>query len=185
MFPSTKLINYNILFLQNIEILEFFESYMTSCHVNINKILHECVQSNSIIEVELVLELGADVNTTANYGCSPLYWASEYGYTEMAKYLLDHGADIEQTETCCGRTALHVGSSDVLKLLLERGAKVNAKDLAGLTPLHMVAKSGNLNDAELLVKYGADIKANGEGGTPLELARDYNNEEVADWLDSL
>lgn len=56
-------------------------------------------------------------------------------------------------------TALHVaahcGHVRVAKLLLERGADVNARALNGFTPLHIACKKNRLKMVELLIKHGA------------------------------
>ncbi|CAG9813072.1 unnamed protein product [Phaedon cochleariae] len=63
-----------------------------------------------------------------------------------------------------GRTAVHLaayaGKTDCLRLLLERGAKVDSWDSSGqVTPLHCASGAGNLDCLRLLVKHGADVNA--------------------------
>jgi len=43
----------------------------------------------------------------------------------------------------------------MVALLLERGAAVDARSLAGLTPLHLAAQDDRLDAAKLLVRHGA------------------------------
>jgi len=43
----------------------------------------------------------------------------------------------------------------MVALLLERGAAVNARSLAGLTPLHLAAQDDRLDAAKLVVRHGA------------------------------
>jgi ankyrin repeat protein len=61
------------------------------------------------------------------------------------------------------RTALHhaakYGHVEVAKLLLDRGAKIEAKDINDLTPLHLAASNGYLEVDKLLFDRGADIEA--------------------------
>ena len=69
---------------------------------------------------------------------------------------------------------------EVLKVLIEAGADVNAKDTDGLTPL-MLAAQHNPNPKALtaLLEAGADAKAkNNEGKTALDYAR--MNEKLKD-----
>ena len=75
-----------------------------------------------------------------------------------------------------GRTPLHYAARSnnyrEVKRLLDRGAKVNAKDQHGQTPLHYAAVANGTKSAELLLDRGAkvDIK-NTFNGTPLDLAK--------------
>lgn len=62
----------------------------------------------------------------------PLYYAASFGLTEVVRYLLDAGADIEVHGGRGGATPLNIasyrGHYDVAKLLLERGASPSAID---------------------------------------------------------
>ena len=83
-------------------------------------------------------------------------------------------------------------ASQVVKLLIKKGADVNIKDTDGETPLHVVAH-GNKNDkkpielevAKLLIEKGADINAKNEDRdyqTPLCYAASHNRVELAKLL---
>lgn len=68
-----------------------------------------------------------------------------------------------------GRTALHVAihneKEDVVKMLLEYGAKTYTTDSYGLAPLHAAAAyRGSMSIISLLLDHGADIDAPSTGG---------------------
>lgn len=52
---------------------------------------------------------------------------------------------------------------DVVKLLLDNGADINAENRVGWTPLLWAAAQGNSAMVELLCKAGADVNLKGEG----------------------
>ena len=68
---------------------------------------------------------------------------------------------------------------DVAKLLMERGADVNASSINRKTPLHLASRLVSLKVAWCLLKHGADLNVkNGEGKTPFQLTREYIKEQM-------
>lgn len=90
---------------------------------------------------------------------------------ELAKWLIEQGADIQKTDAY-DYTPLHrrAGSrSGNIKSLLELGADVNATGLSIGTPLHRAVGSFVSENATILLEYGASVDAlNRNGWTPLE-----------------
>lgn len=83
------------------------------------------------------------------------------------------GVDINAKDSTFGSTALSsaalFGHTEIVALLLEAGAEVNARNRDGSTPLHSAAFLGQYEAAELLLENGAGINIrNGDGGTPLD-----------------
>ena len=71
----------------------------------------------------MLLERGAVVNAQAKDRSTPLHRASRFGAVEVARILLEHGADVE-AEDDKGRTPLRsAGRDDMRKLLLEYSTK--------------------------------------------------------------
>jgi len=75
------------------------------------------------------------------------------------------------------------GLIEMARLLLEHGAEVEDQHWLGTTALHWAAMSGQTEMAELLIDRGADVdrigrKFDGDGQTPLQLARARDHEDV-------
>ena len=69
--------------------------------------------------------------------------------------------------------AAFLGHKEIVELLLENGAEVNAKGLADWTPLHLAAHNNNEQIVQLLIAKGAEVNlytSPGFGGTPLDVA---------------
>ena len=92
--------------------------------------------------------------------CSwPYFNAATKGDTDHVFALLQDGTDVNTTFPIVGTHALMVaaafGHVDTVKVLLNAGADVNAKDFTGWTPLHAAAFNGNLQIVRLLLDRGA------------------------------
>jgi ankyrin repeat protein/truncated hemoglobin YjbI len=104
--------------------------------------------------------------------------------------LLNYGASLDDRGRY-GLTALHYavrgGKIPLIKLLLERGAQVNALDESGLTPLLHLSKTRSKSDPvpvmELLAASGADVDARDENqGTLLMYFARHGKAEPVQWL---
>jgi hypothetical protein len=87
---------------------------------------------------------------------SPLMIASIKGRTDLMKALIAKDADVNKT----GWTPLHYAASgqqtDVVELLLEHSAYIDAESPNGSTPLMMAAMYGKESLVSLLLDAGAD-----------------------------
>jgi hypothetical protein len=93
-----------------------------------------------------------------------LHTAAERCYTDLMLMMIDRGAGPNDRDWW-GRTPLHyAGCAEAAKLLLERGADVNARDERGRTPLHTAVEGGRLDVMRVLLEAGADINARDEWG---------------------
>ena len=128
----------------------------------------------------------------------PLLAAFLYVNMKAARFLLEHGADVDARDANA-RTILLLlfvwiddddtsGTVlDVLNLLLKYGADVNARDDSFTSSLHLAAHHGQLKIAQLLLKHEADVNAQDhDGQTPLHkllrTERRYEEEESSNLL---
>ncbi len=145
--------------------------------------------------VRLLLAHQADANTT-NASGAPLT-LDALPQLEILKALLAAGANPNwyplpvPSEVNSGNESLLMLAVDrnlyntpedklaAARLLLDSGANSNAKNLTGLTPLHIAAYGGQLELVRLLLDHHADPNiANNGGVTPLDEAKNQNHPEV-------
>jgi ankyrin repeat protein len=111
--------------------------------------------SHGTAMAELLLQHGADVNYRAPYGDTPLIAAVQANRADIVQRLISHGADVNQGNAKSQTPLMLAGVYPrVLRLLLDAGADVNARDQSGLTPINFVA---DLNlEAEMIAR-GANV----------------------------
>ncbi|CAL1541588.1 unnamed protein product [Lymnaea stagnalis] len=91
---------------------------------------------------------------------------------------IDNGADVNLIWQ--GQTALFFATQhcnlEMLKLLLQAGAKPSAINKDGLTPLHKACEKGAYDIVQLLIDAGSDVNVSSKyGRTPLLYAVQYGN----------
>ena len=139
--------------------------------------------------VELLLEKGADPNAANQSGVTALVRAAT-SY-EKTRLLVEAGAKVRVRTSDHGNTPLilaarRAGNSRTVKLLIDRGATVNDRNNAGVSPIISGAASGDLETVRLLLDAGAraddfpkldDPRATVTAGfrTPLMWAAYYND----------
>jgi len=78
------------------------------------------------------------------------------------------GGEYGQT---CLMTAARSGHLAICRLLIDKGAQLEAKNSNGSTPLHHAAIQGHVEIVRLLCDHGADVEARGNAGwRPLHTA---------------
>ena len=139
-----------------------------------------------------LVERNADINARDSYGKTPLYRimenthpASEKIFLDVAKFLLEHGADADAKDDD-DSTALHTasfrGGVKVVQLMLDHGANIHVRNKQGQTPLHRAMDEftdklfptqidAYLDGAQCLLAHGADVDAlDDDHATPLHVA---------------
>ena len=118
-----------------------------------------------------LIDAGADIDESDEVGKTALWIACRNGEYELARILIERGADINRSTkslgisiflTACGSTDAHV---EIVRMLLTRGADVNQnKDSKGCTPLMRAVLGTNVKLIKLLLQHGADKDATYENG---------------------
>ena len=130
---------------------------------------------------------------------TPLFWAAARGQVPLVELLVQYRADVnaralpysqagnvatgpeiwerrsKQTKEA-GETPLHVaaaaGHTAVVRLLLEKGAKIDAIDSDRITPLQRAVESGHIDTVEFLLEKNALAGNDAQSGSLLSRACD-------------
>jgi ankyrin repeat protein len=132
--------------------------------------------------------LEADPKLAASYspdGFTPLGLAVFFGHLEIARLLVDSGADVNRPSRNAIRVApLHSaiasGNVALLDLLLSRGAVPDPVEFLEATPLHSAAVHGSREMVQKLLAAGADrTRRTKDGKTAADLARQHGHHALA------
>jgi len=163
--------------------------------------LHEAASSGNLDAVRQLIEQGVNVNATdKNNGWPPLFYAVAHislsSSLEICFALLRNGASITQRNKHDKSTVLHVlgnqldaalsiQASECWELLIRAGAKIDAQNKFGETPLHYCALRNNIPALKLLLQLGAKPNSrNKKKETPLHYATRNGFSEAIDILTS-
>lgn len=132
-------------------------------------LLHAVISAHSNI-LEILIDAGANVNTTDTDGNTPLHYLSQYAKkwgSSVTTYAIVNGKR-EEIKPEVSRYQKHL---DIARMLLEHKAAPEAKNRASVFPMHEAAASNSHEMIALLAEYGADInKANKLGFAPIHAA---------------
>ncbi|KAI1876265.1 uncharacterized protein JN550_001761 [Neoarthrinium moseri] len=101
--------------------------------------MHMAAEAGYLQLVKVLIETGykPDVNARDGSERTPLHWAATHGYCEVARLLLDNGADVNvrsADQSSVLHLAIQAGWRDMVQLLLEKGASFETEMLRGARP---------------------------------------------------
>jgi len=158
--------------------------------------LTEATSANATATIKLLVEKGADVNAADRSGATPLMNAGAEGNIGVIKLLLAKGANVNAVSAPKSQQVkngfIALGSltplllaattrPEAVKLLLDAGAKVDARDVRGMTPLMLAIGTDGADPqiVKMLLDKGADPNIKSLAGeTALDWARKFRNPEV-------
>jgi ankyrin repeat protein len=133
--------------------------------------LHQALETCSEDIINLLLSRVANVNARDGDGRTYIHIAAVRGILQIGNHLLKNGAYVDSAYTSYvqkGFTPLFLavvnGHEKVVKLLLERGANIEAQDKDRKTVLHLAVQKGLEIFVKLLLEYGAKVDAEDKTG---------------------
>ncbi|NWI09497.1 RN5A ribonuclease, partial [Crypturellus soui] len=126
---------------------------------DLNVKLHAAVKNNEMENVKELLEKGADVNSRAEGGWTPLQSAVLVD-EDMALFLLEKGADLRARKQNGGTAFIEAGiagSVRLLELFLAHGSDVNEHDDNGFSAFMEAAWYGKEDALRFLHSKGVDV----------------------------
>lgn len=131
-------------------------------------------QKNDLAAMNAALAKGISPNTPNWEGTTPLMMAAMSGSLDAVKLLLEKDADMHLGKVSTdkskpdGRTAVMYAitnkKNDVMRYLIEKGARINSGDATGYTSLMFAAGSANLEAVKLLLEKGVATDTQDDNG---------------------
>lgn len=118
-------------------------------------------------------------------GFTPLHYAAYFGHPDLARLLLDHGADADVEARNPSRvrplhSAAARGDVTICRMLLDAGADPDRRQEGGFTPLMSAALHGRTELVEELLSRGADPAVAAEDGrSAADFAREGDHAALA------
>ncbi|KAF4634094.1 hypothetical protein G7Y89_g4015 [Cudoniella acicularis] len=137
--------------------------------------------------LRLCRERFVTINIETDLGETPLHFALRRRKVEVAKRLMDEGADINHRSAYGYSALILAGLSkdpELIQYLLNSGAQVNVPEgTCNTTALFVATYSKDLETCKLLVSSGANVNARTtDDHTALIAAADYYNKEIIEYL---
>jgi len=150
------------------------------------------MQNGKVPVVQYLVDNGnVDVYEVDGEGRNYLHLAAHYGNEDVVRYFVEtKGMRVNCRNIENGNTALHEAAKEnhmsVARYLLERrGASINARNDLGCTPLFLATEKGRKMMVQFLIERGAKKECyNDDGQTPLQVALDNRNYDIANVLDT-
>ncbi|KAL2673632.1 hypothetical protein Neosp_012075 [[Neocosmospora] mangrovei] len=140
-------------------------------------------ESTCLELVDLFLEAGTDIDMVdERQGRNFMHYAAERNNASAVKRLLAAGAKIDPQTAKMPATPLafaaRYNAVDVLQLLYEEGADINASQNNGITPLLMAVGFNAHQGQAMLLRLGADYLRDSQGTTVLHAAAESGDEKT-------
>ncbi|MBC8737939.1 ankyrin repeat protein [Paraburkholderia sp. Clong3] len=124
-----------------------------------------------------------DIEIQDKAGENALMMASLVGDLNLVNLLIAKDAEVNKKGWAPLHYAAANGHDDIVKVLLDHSAYVDAGSPNGTTPLMMAARGGHVSTVKLLLDNGADLSVKNQiGMTALDFAKTYKEPDVVEGL---
>jgi ankyrin repeat protein len=124
-----------------------------------------------------------DIEIQDKAGENALMMASLGGDLNLVNLLISKDAEVNKKGWAPLHYAAANGHDDIVKVLLDHSAYVDAGSPNGTTPLMMAARGGHVSTVKLLLDNGADLSVKNQiGMTALDFAKTYKEPDVVEGL---
>src|SRR5688572_10100678 len=124
------------------------------------KQLYQAIREGKIETVRKLIDDGVSLRS-ASGDPSVLHQAAEYSQVEIARLLIEKGADVKANHYLNGaplNIAAYRGPVEMVRLLIDAGADLHSiQSRERATPLHSAASCGDLEIVQALIKAGAKV----------------------------
>ncbi len=123
-------------------------------HSNVSALMCSCYYNVNVVQI--LLDYGANIEDRDNFGCTPLMYSIFHSKLDVAKELLDKGADIDASDvgnwnsliTAASQQHMESASQqhmESVKFLLDRGAYLYQENANGKTFLDYLGEEERSN----------------------------------------
>lgn len=155
--------------------------------------LIEAASEAKITIMKYLIEKGACIEGASKKGYSPLVKFIEAGkrvsfqqLIEMVRFMIDHGSDVDGAAdddyTALMAACEHTRCLELIEMLLDEGACIDAKTKYGDTAYLLSLRNNNIKAYRLLVSRGADTNTTWKGLRPLSVLAWEGNIAMAKML---
>jgi len=160
-----------------------FNAIILRCQIDIKYLIENYKQIFKLpIDVIKKCITKENVNIQNNNNYTVLVYASEYGYTEIVKFLIDAGYNVNN-----GKALIYAslnGHTEIVKLLINVGVNVNLQNINNSTALTFASDKGHIEIVKLLIEAKANInlQTKNNNSTALMYASDKSHTEIVKLL---
>uniref|UniRef100_A0A8C0GXR4 Uncharacterized protein n=1 Tax=Chelonoidis abingdonii TaxID=106734 RepID=A0A8C0GXR4_CHEAB len=156
------------------------------CYKNQQNFLHMAALKDESNFAQMLLKNGAPVDAKDEKGQTALGYAISHGFEKTVKVLLEAGANIDSNIT---DVAFNNNKQSIFRILLEYAKGLSPDIMVSalfkelVTPLHVASQRGNVDVAQQLLNYKANVNAKDkQPKTPLHLAAEKGDHAMVELL---
>ena len=138
------------------------------------------------VAAALIADADTDVEKLDRAGENAMMLAALNGDLALVKLLIDKGAEVNKKGWAPLHYAAANGHDDVVTLLIDNSAYLDAESPNGTTPLMMAARGNHITTMKVLLDAGADARLKNQLGlTALDFAKQYHAKDATEGLEDM